>query len=218
MTTHQQTITHEPPPLAPLSNPKRLRTTTTTYSTHLASAANLANLLPTGTVLAFQTLTPLFSNKGMCHLSNKILTSSLIAFCALICFLSSFTDSFVDSDDGKLYYGIATFKGLYIFNKDEDKNCDEERLEVEEGKNDLSKFRISLIDFVHACVSLLVFLTFAFSDNDVQNCFFPFGGTNLDVLVMNLPLAAGIFASFLFVIFPTTRKGIGYADMPTKSK
>ncbi|KAL3651336.1 hypothetical protein CASFOL_004338 [Castilleja foliolosa] len=97
--------------------PKRV-----TFSTHpvhktLASAANLANLLPTGTVLAFRTLTPSFSNKGMCRISNKCLMACLIVFCSIICLLSTFTDSFTDCD-GKLYYGIATFKGLYIFNSD----------------------------------------------------------------------------------------------------
>ncbi|KAK6143870.1 hypothetical protein DH2020_024218 [Rehmannia glutinosa] len=200
------------------TNPPPTTTTTTervgpaTFSTHpvhktLASAANLANLLPTGTVLAFRTLTPSFSNKGgICQLSNKCLTSTLIVFCSIICFLSSFTDSFVDSD-GKLNYGIATFKGLYIFNNND-----------ENGINNLSKFRISLMDFVHAFVSLFVFLAFALSDSDVQKCFFPLGGENLDVLVMNLPLAAGIFSSFLFMIFPTTRRGIGYADMPANFK
>ncbi|KAL0412922.1 UNVERIFIED_CONTAM: protein DMP3 [Sesamum radiatum] len=201
-----------------------------TFSAHpvhktLASAANLANLLPTGTVLAFRTLIPSFSNKGTCQLSNRCLTTGLIAFCSVICFLSSFTDSFTDSD-GKLYYGIATFKGLYIFNMSTTDHDDAQMPgsdEDEEKMNnsstmDLSKFRISLIDFVHAFVSLLVFLAFAFSDSDVQSCFFAVGGADLDVLVVNLPLAAGVFSSFLFMIFPTTRRGIGYADMPVKFK
>ena len=38
----------------------------------LAGVANLANLLPTGTVLAFQTLTPTFSNSGSCQKKNPI--------------------------------------------------------------------------------------------------------------------------------------------------
>ncbi|KAI3448505.1 hypothetical protein Pfo_005170 [Paulownia fortunei] len=215
-TAHEPTL---PPPPPPLPRPNHVGPAT--FSTHpvhktLASAANLANLLPTGTVLAFRTLTPSFSNKGTCQLSNKCLTASLIAFCSIICLLSSFTDSFTDSD-GKLYYGIATFKGLYIFNSsDEDRNHIEEMLEEINKSIDLSKLRISLIDFVHAFVSLFVFLAFALSDSDVQNCFFPLGGENSDVLVMNLPVAAGVFSSFLFMIFPTTRRGIGYADMPAK--
>lgn len=80
---------------------------------------------------------------------------------------------------------------------------------------------MSLIDFVHAFVSLLVFMAFAFSDSDVENCFFGFGegaNRNVDAVVMNLPLAAGVFSSFFFIIFPTTRRGIGYADMPANFK
>ncbi|KAL2231290.1 uncharacterized protein LOC105172799 [Sesamum indicum] len=208
-------LEQSPPP----PSPPRPRPTFSAHPVHktLASAANLANLLPTGTVLAFRTLIPSFSNKGMCEVSNRCLTTGLIAFCAVICFFSSFTDSFTDSD-GKLYYGIATFKGLYIFNSTTDHDEDEEKMDYNSSTMDLSKFRISLIDFVHAFVSLLVFLVFAFSDSDVQSCFFAVGGADLDVLVVNLPLAAGVFSSFLFMIFPTTRRGIGYADMPTKFK
>ncbi|KZV47329.1 hypothetical protein F511_07752 [Dorcoceras hygrometricum] len=203
----------------PVPRPKRLGTTSP--STHpvqktLASAANLANLLPTGTVLAFRTLMPSFSNKGICETSNKYLTSSLILFCSTTCFLSSFTDSFIDSaDEGKLYYGIATFKGFYVFNQageDRENNTEENK---DNKTVDLSKFKISLIDFVHAFVSLLVFLVFAFSESNVQDCLLAgVGGANMDELAMNLPLAAGAFASFMFVIFPTTRRGIGYADLP----
>ncbi|KAL7083007.1 hypothetical protein ACP275_14G136000 [Erythranthe tilingii] len=217
-------MAHEQPP------PRHPRTFWSTHPVHksIASAANLANLLPTGTVLAFRTLTPSFSNNGICQISNKYMTSSLVAFCSIICFLSSFTDSFTtdDADGNKImYYGIATFKGFYIFNQDNTTRDDKtmvDQLEEEEEKNanreDLSRFRISMIDFVHAFVSLFVFLVFALCDSDVQNCFFPFGGVNLDELVMNLPLAAGIFSSFLFIIFPTTRRGIGIADMPPAPK
>ena len=182
----------------------------------LATAANPANLLPTGTVLAFRTLTPSFSNKGRCQPSNKYLTAFLIGFCTVICFFSSFTDSFFDKHDGKLYHGIATFKGLYIFNNE----CRRDHDEKSEGEDmkELSKYRIRWIDFVHAFVSLLVFLIFALSDTDVQNCFFPEAGSNMDALFMNLPLGAAIFSSFLFTIFPTIRRGIGYADLPTRAK
>lgn len=87
-----------------------------------------------------------------------------------------------------------------------------------EDLKELSKFRIRWIDFVHAFVSLFVFLIFAISDTDVQSCFFPEAGGNMDAMVMNLPLGAGVFSSFLFMIFPTTRRGIGYADLPSSVK
>ncbi|KAE8010144.1 hypothetical protein FH972_006534 [Carpinus fangiana] len=162
----------------------------------LASAANLANLLPTGSVLAFQALTPSFSNNGSCQLPNKCLTACTIAFCAIFCLLSSFTDSFTDKD-GKLYYGIATFNGLHIFNYN-----------YGEDVKELDKFKLSLVDFVHAFVSPLVFMVFAATNSNVQSCFFPEAGANENALMMNLPLGAGLLSSFLFTLFPTKRRGI----------
>ncbi|KAI5658994.1 hypothetical protein M9H77_27787 [Catharanthus roseus] len=132
-----------PPPPPPSTTAKKVCITSHPVHKTLATAANLANLLPTSTVLAFRTLIASFSNKGNCQPSNVFLTSSLIVICAVFCFFSSFTDSFKDSD-GKLYYG----------------------------------------------------------------------GENLNVLMMNLPVGAGVLSTFLFVLFPTTRRGIGYADLP----
>ncbi|RLM92747.1 uncharacterized protein C2845_PM08G18510 [Panicum miliaceum] len=66
----------------------------------LASVANLAKLLPTGTVLAFQSLSPSFTNRG----------------------------AFVGGD-GKLYYGLATVKGFLVFNYTGDTGDDEEDAE-----------------------------------------------------------------------------------------
>ncbi|KAL7259453.1 hypothetical protein ACSBR1_005366 [Camellia fascicularis] len=192
-----------PPPL-----PTLLPKSVASHPVHktLATAANLANLLPTGTVLAFQALTPSFSNNGTCQIANMCLTTSLVGFCAIICFLSSFTDSFLGSD-GKCYYGIATFKGLFVFNYNNHEGEERKSLEY------LARFKINRIDFVHAFVSLFVFLVFAMSDYEVQTCLFPEVGANENALIMNLPLGAGVLSSFLFIIFPTTRRGIGYADM-----
>ncbi|KAM1144698.1 hypothetical protein FF1_033465 [Malus domestica] len=189
-------------PRPPPSPPTILKHSLNQYAVHqtLASAANLTNLLPTSTVLAFHTLIPTFSNNGSCQLFNKYLTTCVITFCALLCFLSSFTDSFMDNDR-KLYYGIATFKGMYIF------NCSN----AEDMDRDLKNYKIKFIDFVHAFMSLFVFLVFALCNFNVQSCFFSEAG--IGELTMNLPLGAGILSSFLFTIFPTTRRGIGYADM-----
>lgn len=49
----------------------------------------VSNLLPTGTVLAFQTLMPSFSDGGSCFLTQKFLTGILIVLCAAACFFSS---------------------------------------------------------------------------------------------------------------------------------
>ncbi|KAL8088707.1 hypothetical protein AgCh_038477 [Apium graveolens] len=193
--------------MAVCSPPRHHRTIHPVHRT-LATAANLANLLPTGTVLGFRALTPSFSNQGNCHPSNKYLTAILIGICAIACFLSSFTDSFIHPD-GKLYYGIATFKGLKIFNYKY--NYDHE---ADMQMQDLTQYKICCVDFVHAFLSIMVFLVFALSDSDVQSCYFAVAGENLNALVINLPLGAGVLSSFLFMLFPTTRRGIGVADLP----
>lgn len=175
------------------------------------TAANLANLLPTGTVLAAEALIPSFTNNGECTLANEYLTLGIIVCCSLGCFLSSFTDS-ITGKDGKMYYGIATWNSFYVFN-----DIDSTDGAGREEFND-SSHSITFIDFVHAFTSLTVFLVFALSNSNVQNCFFPKAGPNEKALIMNLPLGAGFLASFLFMLFPTKRRGIGYADTaPVKS-
>lgn len=202
-----------PPPILGVAGKRVCETTTHPVHKTLATAANLANLLPTGTLLTFRTLTPPFSNKGTCQLANVCLTAGLIFVFAIFCFFSTFIDTFRDCD-GKLYYGTATFRGLYVFNSRSNVKMRRESQEEEEEEEYFSKFKIRAIDFLHAIVSVLVFLIFAMSDSDVQRCFFPEAGENMKVLMMNLPMAAGFFSSSLFVLFPTTRRGSGYADLP----
>ncbi|XP_011023528.1 PREDICTED: uncharacterized protein LOC105124983 isoform X2 [Populus euphratica] len=176
------------------------------------AAANLANLLPTGTVLAAEALIPSFTNNGECTLANEYLTLGIIVCCSLGCFLSSFTDSIIGKD-GKMYYGIATWKGLYVFN-----DIDSTDGAGREEMKDKAECRITFTDFVHAFTSLTVFLVFALSNSNVQNCFFPKAGANEKALIMNLPLGAGFLASFLFMLFPTKRRGIGYGDTAPPKK
>ncbi|KAL9233277.1 hypothetical protein vseg_008298 [Gypsophila vaccaria] len=188
-------------PQARLQSPRPVHKT-------LVTTANLANLLPTGTVLAFQSLIPLFSNNGSCCLTNKYLTALLIWVFALICFVSSFTDSYL-GPRGRLYYGLATPRGLYLFSE----------AELDEDESvDLARYRLRFIDFVHAFVSSVVFLAFALGDAHVIKCYF---GETVDEwsngVLGNVPLVVGAFSSFLFLLFPTTRRGIGYADLVAQS-
>ncbi|RWW31886.1 hypothetical protein GW17_00003469 [Ensete ventricosum] len=173
----------------------------------LSSAANLVKLLPSGTVLAFQALSPPFSNRGMCHTSNKYLTAALIQLCAAACAALSFTDS-LKGGDGKLYYGVATLRGMYVLNYDGAEG--EERSGL---LKDLRRYRLRVLDGVHALFAVVVFLTLAFSDSDVLNCFFPEAGPDTRQLLVNLPLGAAFLSGAVFLVFPTTRRGIGYADM-----
>ncbi|KAF8676077.1 hypothetical protein HU200_047582 [Digitaria exilis] len=176
----------------------------------LASVANLAKLLPTGTALAFQSLSPSFTNRGACLPSNRYLTAALLYLCVLSCVFFSFTDSFVGGD-GKLYYGVATAKGFLVFNYSGDTGDDAADAE-RRGRafGNLRRLRIRWVDYVHAVFSAVVFLTVAFSDTAVQSCFFPDSGRNVNQLLTNLPLGAGFFSTMVFLVFPTTRKGVDY--------
>ncbi|TVU20774.1 hypothetical protein EJB05_30370, partial [Eragrostis curvula] len=173
--------------------------------TTLSSASDLLKLLPTGTVLAFQALAPSFSNHGVCYAANRYLVTALIAACAASCVLLSFTDSLVGRD-GRLYHGVATLRGLYPF------NFSGTRAERDATFKDLSRFRVTALDFVHAFFSALVFLAVALADASIQGCLFPDAGPDVRELLVNLPLGAGFLASVVFMIFPTTRKSIGYSD------
>ncbi|KAI3972948.1 hypothetical protein MKX01_019606 [Papaver californicum] len=64
----------------------------------LTSTAILANLLPTGTILVFQLLTPVFTNNGDCDPLTRLMTQALLISIAGACFLASFTDSYRSPD------------------------------------------------------------------------------------------------------------------------
>ncbi|KAK9161403.1 hypothetical protein Syun_007744 [Stephania yunnanensis] len=185
----------------------------------LAGTANLVKLLPCGTVIAFQALSPSFSNCGLCQTpANKYLTIALILLCALSCCFFSFTDSFIDMD-GKLYYGIATFKGFYIFNsgvrpKDES-SIPTSTAGMRSRKEEMNKYKITFVDFIHALFSCLVFMALALGDPYVHRCFFDRVDENTKEWLANLPLGVGFLTSLVFIIFPTSRKGIGYSDHRT---
>lgn len=77
------------------------------------STSHLANLLPTGTVLAFQLLSPIFTNQGVCDSVSRAMTAGLVILCGISSFMLSFTDSFKDGK-GQVVYGFATMHGLWV--------------------------------------------------------------------------------------------------------
>ncbi|KAI3917255.1 hypothetical protein MKX01_000032 [Papaver californicum] len=167
----------------------------------LTSTANLANLLPTGTILVFQLLTPVFTNNGDCDPLTRLMTQVLLISIAGACFLASFTDS-CRSPDNKLYYGFATFKGIWFFDcypKTDSSNLPE-----------LSKYKLRFIDGVHAVLSVLVFMAVALRDKNVVHCFYPLPEHGTQQILNIIPTAVGVICSLLFVVFPTRRHGIGY--------
>ncbi|KAM0854962.1 hypothetical protein ACQ4PT_050085 [Festuca glaucescens] len=165
----------------------------------LTSTASLANLLPTGTVLAFQLLAPTFTNHGACDATTALLTRSLLAVLALSCLLASFTDS-LKGPDGRVYYGLATPRGLWL-------------LDYPPGAPvpDTAKYRLAFIDAVHAALSVAVFGVVAARDKNVVGCFYgPSPAKETAEALDIVPLGVGVLCSLLFVAFPTRRHGIGY--------
>ena len=172
------------------------------FNAALTSTANLANLLPTGTVLAFQLLAPAFTNHGACDATTALLTRILLAVLALSCLLASFTDS-LRAPDGRVYYGVATPRGLWL-------------LDYPPGPGaapppDTSRYRLAPIDAVHAALSVAVFGVVAARDKNVVRCFCgPAPARETEEVLDIVPLGVGVLCSLLFVAFPTRRHGIGY--------
>ncbi|EXB54946.1 hypothetical protein L484_010525 [Morus notabilis] len=163
--------------------------------------AHLANLLPTGSVLAFQILSPAFTHQGQCRSRvSQATTFGLLACCAASCFLLCFTDSFRDAR-GKVRYGVATFRGLWIVD-----GSAGAVIAAEEAEN----YRLMVIDFFHALASLLVFAAVVAFDENVVRCFCPAPSEEVKELLVAVPVGVGVLCSLFFVAFPTRRHGIGF--------
>lgn len=162
------------------------------------STANLAKLLPTGTVLAYQVLAPLVTNAGSCSSANQGMTVALVVLCAVSCYILTFTDSFRDSG-GVVRYGFATRRGLWVM--DGTAQMPAEEAEV---------YRLKFIDFAHGFMSVLVFAAVALLDRNFVSCFYPTPSEEMAQLIAGMPVAMGVVGSGFFVAFPTTRHGIGF--------
>ncbi|THG09975.1 protein DMP3-like [Camellia sinensis] len=168
----------------------------------LTGTASLAKLLPTGTLLALQLLTPIFTNSGSCDSTTRPMTFILLVLLALSCFLACFTDSF-RSSDGQVHYGFVTFKGMWLFDYPTAAG-------LSSGLPDLRKYRLSFIDVVHAISSVFVLVALALRDKNVVSCFYPMPAHETQEVLDIVPIGIGFLCSLLFVVFPTRRHGIGY--------
>ncbi|KAL8114761.1 protein DMP3-like [Apium graveolens] len=166
----------------------------------LSSTAQLANLLPTGSLLALQLLTPVFTNNGSCDAATRPLTLLLLLLIAASCFLASFTDSYKASN-GQVYYGFATFKGMWLFDY---------QAAAATGVPDLKRYKMGVIDWIHATSSVLVFVVLALRDKNVVTCFYPQPSHEAQEVLNIVPIGIGFICSLLFMVFPTRRHGIGY--------
>ncbi|KAJ7970994.1 DUF679 domain membrane protein [Quillaja saponaria] len=163
----------------------------------ISKTSMLVNFLPTGTLLTFEMVLPSIYRTGECTTANTMMIHVLLGLCALSCFFFHFTDSFRGSD-GKIYFGFVTPKGLAVFKPG---------LTVDVPKDD--KFKVGLTDFVHAIMSVMVFVAIAFSDHRVTDCLFPGHEKDMDEVMESFPLMVGVVCSALFLVFPHVRNGIG---------
>lgn len=171
----------------------------------LASISNLVKLLPTTTLQAFITLNPSFTNHGQCLKSNKLLTTFLIIICSITCAFFSITDSVMHK--GKLYIGIATLNGIYVFNFD-DEDYDDVRNWF---KNDRQKYMLKISDGVHVILTVVIFLCLSLSNGYVQSCFFTGKVDNGMALLTYFPSGFSILATLALLLMPKARKGVGYS-------
>ncbi|KAL3654238.1 hypothetical protein CASFOL_003919 [Castilleja foliolosa] len=191
------TIPDELPPPATTGGGRKRRAVASGVQKTLSKTSLLANFLPTGTLLTFEMVLPSIYATGECSSVTTHMIYSLLGLCTLSCFFFHFTDSF-RGPDGKLYYGFVTPKGLAVFKTG---------LGVDVPRDD--KYKVSLSDYVHALMSALVFVAIALSDHRVTGCVFPGHAAELDEVMQSFPLMVGIICSGLFLVFPTTRYGIG---------
>ncbi|KAJ4847082.1 hypothetical protein Tsubulata_040918 [Turnera subulata] len=161
--------------------------------------AHLQNLLPTGSVLTFQIVSPVLTHQGKClTITDQFVVLGFLVLCALSCFLMCFTDSFRD-ERGKVRYGVATFRGLRVV------DGSATQLPAEEA----AKYKIKFIDFLHAIMSVLVFASVSLFDKNVVHCLFPTPSDDAKELLLRIPIVTGVVCSILFLLFPTKRHGVG---------
>ena len=154
-------------------------------------ASNLGNFLPTGTNLIFGALLPIIYKSGQCSTFNNIMMAFVLALCAVFSFILSFTDSWElpCGKKRKTVYGFVTAKGLWVYNH--------------KGFIQEERYKLEFGDFLHATMSLVVFLVIAFSDHRVTECFVPFPRHVNDVeqVMQCLVLVCGVcllkFVSFV---------------------
>ncbi|XP_021755530.1 uncharacterized protein LOC110720802 [Chenopodium quinoa] len=159
--------------------------------------SRLSSLLPSGSVLIFEMFSPIITNQGRCEtFQAQLLTICFITLLGLSCIIMCFTDS-VRDERGKIRYGIATLKGIWIVDGTL-------TLSPEQG----SKYRIRVLDFVHASMGILVFMAVVLLDQNVVKCLFPLPSQETKARLVMFPIVVGVFCGLLFVCFPSTRNTI----------
>ncbi|KAJ7520249.1 hypothetical protein O6H91_20G074500 [Diphasiastrum complanatum] len=165
---------------------------------------NLANLLPTGTFMAFQTLAPIFTNNSVCGAIERTMSGILVVIFSLICFSLSFTDS-LTTKDGQIYYGIVTTKGLYNSQFKRLLNIDSN---FYVGNTGSSQFYLRFSDFLNAFLTVVSFCTLALLTPPLTHCFYPYIPSTITKTV---PIIVALLVGMVFGLSPPARHGVGFA-------
>ncbi|KAL0672458.1 hypothetical protein Bca4012_000438 [Brassica carinata] len=161
----------------------------------VSKTSMIVNFLPTGTLLMFEMVLPSIYRDGDCNGINTLMIHILLLLCATSCFFFHFTDSFKAADE-KIYYGFVTPRGLAVFMKPpppEFGGGGDAFAEAEIPVTD-ERYKLKVNDFVHAVMSVLVFMAIAFSDRRVTRCLVPGKQKEMDQVMESFPLMVGIWS------------------------
>ncbi|KAJ7546395.1 hypothetical protein O6H91_08G038300 [Diphasiastrum complanatum] len=171
---------------------------------------NISNLLPTGTLMMFQSLAPIFTNNGVCGSIEQTMTGILVLIFSLICFLSCFTDS-LTTESGHTYRGILTTKGLY-------NSQFKQLLKIDSnfytGPPGSSRYYVKISDFVNASLTIVCFCSISLLTAPLTNCLFP---DIPSTIAKTVPIIVSLLVSIVFGFSPPARLGVGYSSANTGS-
>ncbi|CAK9861432.1 unnamed protein product [Sphagnum jensenii] len=167
------------------------------------AAAQLSNVLPTGTFAVFQVLAPSATNNGDCGVREKVLTSIMLFVLSALCCVSCFTDSYIDAN-GVLHPGFVNKSGLWNRTF---RNAAFSAAHRVQGSTYTGNemYKRSYADFVNAGVSVAALATFTLLTAPVTTCFYPHIAGSI---VKTVPLLVGLLVSAICA-FTNFRHGFG---------
>lgn len=184
--------------------------TSTTSSTTTKGTTDvltqLSNVLPTGTFLAFQVLAPLATNNGDCGKTEIVVTSITLVLLCVLCCVSCFTDSYKAPENGTVYYGIVTPKGLW------NPNFRHAHIAGTNGGSIYTaggtRYVLEVDDFVNATLSVVALATISMLTAPVTTCLYPKIPSSLQ---KTIPILVGLVVSVVCAFGTSPRSGIGFA-------
>ncbi|KAH9575410.1 hypothetical protein CY35_01G109500 [Sphagnum magellanicum] len=172
----------------------------------------VSNVLPTGTFLAFQALAASVTNNGDCGVARKVVISIGLVFFSILCCFTCFTDSY--REDGKLYYGIVTSRGLWNpFFKSANIAGVQQQQQQQQSIRYITlgdPYVREWSDFVNAGVSVTAFATLTLLTPPVTTCFYRhIAGSIVETVPLFVVVGVAIICAFT-----NSRHGIGFVLSP----